>query len=109
MMVRNMPPGWPQDVQSPGSEGWEATAVTWLLDLVPEYRQYDMVCRHPVILASIARRLIHGSVLREPARDTGPSGSNLPSTPRRPRSTSRSGHTGTKGATWRPPNAPWTW
>ena len=62
MMVRNMPPGWPEDVQPPGSEGWEATAVAWLLDLVPEYRQYDMVCRHPVILASIARHLIHGSV-----------------------------------------------
>jgi hypothetical protein len=61
-MVRNMPPGWPQDVQPPGSEGWEATAVTWLLDLVPECRQYDMVCRHPVLLASIARHLIHGSV-----------------------------------------------
>jgi hypothetical protein len=41
-MVRNMPPGWPQDVQPPGGEGWEATAVTWLLDLVPEYRQYDI-------------------------------------------------------------------
>jgi len=62
MMVRNMPLGWPQDVQPPGSEGWEATAVTWLLDLVPEYRQYDMVCRHPVLLASIARHLLHGSV-----------------------------------------------
>jgi hypothetical protein len=62
MMVRNMPLGWPQDVQPPGSAGWEATAVTWLLDLVPEYRQYDMVCRHPVLLASIARHLVHGSV-----------------------------------------------
>ena len=61
-MVQNMPLGWPEDVQPRGSEGWEATAVTWLLDLVPEYRQYDMVCRHPVILASIARHLIHGSV-----------------------------------------------
>jgi hypothetical protein len=29
VMVRNMPPGWPQDVQPPGSEGWEATAVTF--------------------------------------------------------------------------------
>jgi hypothetical protein len=62
VMVRNMPLGWPQEVQPPGGEGWEATAVTWLLDLVPEYRQYDMVCRHPVFLASIARHLIHGSV-----------------------------------------------
>jgi len=61
-MVQNMPVGWPEDVQPPGSEGWEATAVASLLDLVPEYRRYDMVCRHPVILASIARHLIHGSV-----------------------------------------------
>jgi hypothetical protein len=49
-------------VHPPGSEGWEGTAVTWLLDLVPGYRQYAMVCRHPVILASIARHLIHGSI-----------------------------------------------
>lgn len=62
-----VPQGWPADVQPPGSEGWEATAVRRLLDLVPEYRQYVMVCRHPVILASIARHVIHGSV--EGARD----------------------------------------
>jgi hypothetical protein len=30
-------------VHPPGSEGWEGTAVTWLLDLVPEYRQYTML------------------------------------------------------------------
>lgn len=45
----------------PGTEGWEASAVTWLLELVPEFRQYGAVCRHPVILASIARHLIRGS------------------------------------------------
>jgi hypothetical protein len=62
MMAQNMPPGWPQEVQPPGSDGWEATAATWLLDRVPEYRQHDTVRRHPVILAFIARHLIHGSV-----------------------------------------------
>ena len=41
---------------------WEASAVAWLLDLVPEFRQYGAVYRHPVILASIARHLIRGSV-----------------------------------------------
>ena len=66
-MAQMVPLGWPKTVQPPGSEGWEATAVAWLLDLVPEYRQYTMVCRHPVILASIARHLIHGSV--DGARD----------------------------------------
>jgi hypothetical protein len=66
-MAQYVPPDWPAGVHPPGSEGWEGTAVTWLLDLVPEYRQYTMVCRHPVILASIARHLIHGSV--DGARD----------------------------------------
>lgn len=61
-MVQHLPPDWPDGVQPPGSDGWEATAVTWLLDLVPEYRQYTMVRRHPVILAFIARHLVHGSV-----------------------------------------------
>ena len=108
MMVRNMPPGWPQDVQPPGSEGWEATAVTWLLDLVSRYRQYDMMCRHPVILASIARHLIHGSVegAREGYRTVR---SELAEHASSPRSTSRSRHTATKGAAWRPLNVPWTW
>lgn len=36
--------------------------VTWLLDLVPEYRHYTMMCTHPVILAFIARHLVHDSV-----------------------------------------------
>lgn len=31
MMTQNMPLGWPQGVQSPGTEGWDASAVTWLL------------------------------------------------------------------------------
>ena len=61
-MARYVPPDWPERVQPPGTEGWEASAVTWLLELVPEFRQYGAVCRHPVILASIARHLIRGSV-----------------------------------------------
>lgn len=35
-----VPPGWPLEVNPPGSEDWETTAAAWLLDLVPEYRQY---------------------------------------------------------------------
>ena len=61
-MARYVPPDWPERVQPPGTEGWEASAVTWLLELVPEFRQYGAVCRHPVILTSIARHLIRGSV-----------------------------------------------
>lgn len=66
-MAHHVPSGWPEGVQPPGTEGWEATAVRWLLDLVPEYRRYGMVCRHPAILGFIARHLVHGSV--EGARD----------------------------------------
>ena len=61
-MAQYVPPGWPAGVHPPGADEWEATAVAWLLDLVPEYRQYVMVSGHPVILASIARHLIHGTV-----------------------------------------------
>ena len=108
MMVRNMPPGWPEDVQPPGSEGWEATAVSWLLDLVPEYRQYDMVCRHPVILASIARHLIHGSV--EGAREGYRTVRTELAEHAPPHAVDVAlRHTGPKGAAWRPPSAPWTW
>ena len=38
------------------------TAATWLLDLVPEYRQYPAVRQHPVVLASIARHVLNGAV-----------------------------------------------
>jgi hypothetical protein len=61
-MAVNMPSGWPKEVRSPGSAGWEATAVAWLLGLLPEYRQYDVLRRHPVILALIVRHHVHGSV-----------------------------------------------
>ena len=44
-MARYLPRDWPEGVQPPGSQEWEATAVTWLLDLVPEYRQYPVVRR----------------------------------------------------------------
>jgi hypothetical protein len=57
-----LPAGWPEAVAPPGSEDWEASAVAWLLELLPEFRQYTMVCRHPVILASVARHIIGGAV-----------------------------------------------
>ena len=59
-VVGYAPPGWPPAVKSPGSEDWEDSAVAWLLDLLPEYRQYP-VSRYPVILASIARHTIGGA------------------------------------------------
>jgi hypothetical protein len=39
-----------------------STAVAWLLDQVPEYRPHTAVSRHPIVLTSVARHLIHGTV-----------------------------------------------
>jgi hypothetical protein len=51
-----VPPGWPQAVRPPGSEDFESSAVSWLLDVLPsEYRQHEVLRRHPVALASVAR------------------------------------------------------
>jgi hypothetical protein len=49
------PPGWPRQVRPPGAPGWERTAVNWLLDICPpEYRGYDVLRRHDVVLARFA-------------------------------------------------------
>ena len=49
------PPGWPPEVRPPGAPGWEHTAVNWLLDLCPaEYRRFQGLRRHPVVLARFA-------------------------------------------------------
>jgi hypothetical protein len=56
-MVAYLPPGWPTGVHPPGSEDFERTAVTWLLDVVPpDYRLHGVLRRHPVALATLARR-----------------------------------------------------
>ncbi len=49
------PPGWPSEVRPPDAPDWERTAVAWLLDLCPpDYRQYDVLRAHPVVLARFA-------------------------------------------------------
>ena len=49
------PPGWPSEVRPPDAPDWEATAVSWLLDLCPaEYRRYPGLRRHVVVLARFA-------------------------------------------------------
>jgi hypothetical protein len=53
-----LPAGWPEAVAPPGSQDWEASAVAWLLDLVPDLRGHSAVRRHPVILAVIARHTV---------------------------------------------------
>jgi hypothetical protein len=56
-MVAYLPPGWPTGVHPPGSEEFERTAVAWLLDVVPpDYRMHGVLRRHPIALATLARR-----------------------------------------------------
>jgi hypothetical protein len=51
-----IPTGWPTGVHPPGTDGFEQTAVNWLLDVVPpDYRLHGVLLRHPVALASLAR------------------------------------------------------
>lgn len=58
-----VPPGWPEAVRPPGSEDFEPSAIAWLLDVLPtEYRQYEVLRRHPVALASMARYYADGCV-----------------------------------------------
>ena len=54
-----VPPGWPGAVRPPGSNGWEKTAESFLLDCCPsEYRGYQVLRRHPVVLARMAREFV---------------------------------------------------
>lgn len=49
------PPGWPAGVRPPGAPAWERTAATWLLDICPpEFRSYQVLRRHDVVLARFA-------------------------------------------------------
>jgi hypothetical protein len=55
-------------VHPPGSTDFEATAVAWLLDVVPpDYRLYGVLRRHPLALATMARH--HVAACVEGARD----------------------------------------
>jgi hypothetical protein len=66
-MAAYMPPGWPTGVHPPGSAEFEATAVAWLLDVVPpDYRLHGVLRRHPVALAAMARH--HTAACVEGAR-----------------------------------------
>ncbi|CAN5378967.1 hypothetical protein BH20ACT5_BH20ACT5_02520 [soil metagenome] len=42
-------------MRPPGTPDWELSAVGWLLDQVPpDYRRYEVLRRHPVLLARFA-------------------------------------------------------
>jgi hypothetical protein len=58
----HLPAGWPEAVAPPGTEDWEASAIEWLLDLVPDLRGHTAVRRFPVILAVMARHIATGSL-----------------------------------------------
>jgi hypothetical protein len=49
------PPGWPPQVRPPDAPDWERSAAAWLLDQCPaDYRRYDGLRRHVVVLARFA-------------------------------------------------------
>jgi hypothetical protein len=79
-----VPTGWPAGVHPPGTPGFEQTAVSWLLDVVPpDYRMHGVLLRHPVALAALARHHLaaciegarqgYRSVRAELGRDLPPS------------------------------------
>jgi hypothetical protein len=58
-----VPPEWPSEVRPPGVPDWEVSAVAWLLDAVPaDYRAYEVLRRHPLALARMARHHVHSAV-----------------------------------------------
>jgi hypothetical protein len=62
-MAGYVPPDWPVGVHPPGSERFEKTAVTWLLDVVPaDYRVHGVLLRHPAALAALARHHLEACV-----------------------------------------------
>lgn len=58
-----VPPGWPAEVRPPGAPEWEESAVSWLLDLCPpDYRRYEVLRKHPVVLGRFAAHHVHAGV-----------------------------------------------
>jgi hypothetical protein len=58
-----LPPGWPGQVRPPGTPDWEQSAVAWLFDQCPpDYRAYDVLRRHPLVLARFAASCLDGAV-----------------------------------------------
>ena len=67
-----VPPGWPAEVRPPSSPDWETSAVAWLLDAVPpDYRAYEVLRRHPLALARMARHHVAAVDRGGQGTDTG--------------------------------------
>lgn len=63
MTAPAVPPGWPGEVRPPGAPDWERSAVAWLLDLCPpDYRAYEVLRRHPIVLAHLATRHVEAGI-----------------------------------------------
>jgi hypothetical protein len=51
-----LPQDWQAEVRPPGSGDFEANAVAWLLDVLPDdFRRHQVLRWHPAALASMAR------------------------------------------------------
>jgi hypothetical protein len=58
-----VPPGWPEEVHPPGTDGFERTAVGWLFDhSPPDFRAYQVLRRYPVLLARLTGEQLTASV-----------------------------------------------
>jgi hypothetical protein len=62
-VTEGLPPGWPEQVHPPDTEGFQRTAVGWLFDLCPpDYRAHDVLRAHPLVLARFARQHVDAAV-----------------------------------------------
>ena len=51
------------EVLPPQAPDWEASATAWLFDLCPpDYRAHEVLRRHPVVLARVARAHVTSAV-----------------------------------------------
>ena len=58
-----VPPDWPREVLPPQAPDWQRSAVAWLLDSCPpDYRSYEVLRAHPVLLARFAHGHLTASV-----------------------------------------------
>ena len=62
-MTGQLPPGWPSSVPPAGAPGWKKAASAWLFDLCPhDYRAYDVLRAHPIVLARLADEHLHAAI-----------------------------------------------